>query len=329
MKVSRKRKNLVVLDGTVGKVSRIPRMFVSREEVRRKQAGSATVVIICVLAAMLGLLGAVSIYIEIASPEIDNQLPGVSADAAKYDDEDALTVAVIRDDDDGVPEKLMLMRFEPSEERIYIAGVPLDVEVGGETLLEHYGSGGIKAVKSALETLVDCENVYTLRFNYVQTRKLINYFSGVKLTLNYDISYQSPDGNRNVNVVAGTRLYTGWEIARLLDYPNWEGGEEEHLYMYTYVLSEFFEQNFKNLDEKSLQKFFTHICTYSENDISTSAFHSANAGLIYLSELESGNRTMLVEPETTASDNGNRIYDEDQLLLLRAVFGNRDPDSSE
>ncbi len=329
MKVSRRKKNIVVLDSGIGKVNRTTRMFVSREEVRRKQAGIAVVVMACAFAVMLALFGSISVLTEIARPEIENQLPGVSADAAQFDDDDAMTIAVIRDDDDGVPEQLMLVRFEASEERIYVTGLPLETEVDEKTLMDYYKAGGIKSLRAALEVLVDCSSVYTLRYDYVQTRKLINYFDGVTITLDYGISYQSPDGNRNVNVVAGTRLYTGWEIARLLDYPGWEGGREEQLSMYTYVLEQFLDQNFRNFDEQKLQKFYAHVCAYSENDISTSEFHAANAGLLHISSLPVGERTMRIDAQATKTADGNYLYEGDELVLLRAAFGDRDPEEKE
>jgi len=329
MKVSRKRKNIVVLDNTIGKVSRTKRMFVSREEVRQKQAGIAAVVMVAAVAALLAVFGAISVFTDIVRPDIENQLPGVSADAAKFDDSDAMTLAIIKTDDKGDPEKLMLVRFEPSEEKIYVAGVPLNTETEGRTLMQYYNDGGVTSLENALEVLVDCDTIYSLRYDYVQTRKLINYFDGVEITLDYGISYQSPDGTRNVNVVAGTRVYTGWEIARLLSYPDWEGGEEEHLHMYAYVLTQFLDQNFRNFDDKKLEKFFAHVCAYSKNDISTSAFHEASDGFLHISELETGDRALLLEPQPVKTKNGNYIYEGDELLLLKAAFGDRDPDDEE
>ncbi len=325
MRVSRgRKKNMVVLDSSVGKVRRSERMFVSREEVRRRQAGRATVTLVAVLGALLAIAGVISVFTEVVRPEIENQLPGVSEDAAKFGDGDAMTLAVIKQTDSHDPDKIVLVRFEPSEERIYLAGLPTDTVIDGMTLLEHFDAGGITAMRAALVTLTDCEDIYTLQHGFVQTRKLINYFDGVTITLGYDINYQSPDGERNINTVAGTRLYTGWEIARLLGYPDWHGGEEEHLYMYTYVLQQFLEQNFKNMTEKKLESFFTHICTYSTNDISTASFHSATGGFIYLSGLPVGERTMIVEPKGQTDDNGNTVYSGDELLLWKAVFGDRD-----
>lgn len=315
---------MVVLDSTTGKVSRTKRMFVSREEIRRRQAGYASVVVVGLLAVIMAVFGAVSVLTEVMRPEIENQLPGVSQDAAKFGDEDAMTLAVVKQTDDGDPDKIVLVRFEPSEERIYLAGLPLNTLAGEKTLNEHFRDGGASAMGDAISELTDCESVYILQHNFVQTRRLINYFDGVTITLQYDINYQSPDGERNINTVAGTRLYTGWEIARLLGYPDWRGGEEEHLYMHTYVLQQFFEQNFRNMTEKKLQNFFTHICTYSTNDISTSDFHSATEGFIYISELEQGERTMIVTPKGTIDSSGRMVYEGDQLLLWKAVFGDRE-----
>ncbi len=326
MRVERRRKNMVVLGGTFGKVSRTKRMFVSREEVRRQQAGRATIILVALIAILSAIFGVLKIVTDISRPEIENQLPGVSSEAANYNDNDALTLAVIKLDDDSIPEKLVLTRFEPSEERIYVSGVPLDTIAGDSTLAEHYAAGGDTALEDALEELTDCDRVFVLKYNYIQLRKLINYYDGVKLTLDYGIDYTSPNNDRNLNVVAGTRLFTGWEIARLLNYPDWEGGESEHLYMYAYVLSEFFGQNFKGYTEKSLQKFFGHVCAYSNNDISTNTFHLVNAGLLHLSDMNDGDISMLVELKPTQNSDGRYIFEGDELLLLQAVFGDRDPE---
>lgn len=327
MRVERTRKNMVVLGGALGKVSRTERMFVSREEVRRQQAGRATVIIVCLIAGLSALFGILTIITDITRPEIENQLPGVSADAANYNDDDALVLAVMRMGDDYKPDKLVLTRFEPSEERIYVSGLPLNTLAGEATLAQHYEANGAEGLESALAELTDNDTVFTLKYNYIQLRKLINYFDAITLTLDYSIDYNSPNNDRNINVVAGTRPYTGWEIARLLDYPDWQGGEEEHLHMYTYVLSEFLGQRFRSFDEKSLQKFFGHVCAYSDNDITTNAFHKANAGLIHLSEVNTGSTSMIVELEPTLDENGNFFFEGDALTLLQAVYGDRDPDS--
>ena len=317
---------MVVLGGALGKVSRTKRMFVSREEVHRQQAGRATVIIIALIAVLSALFGILTIITDITRPEIENQLPGVSSDAANYNDADALTLAVVKLDDDNVPEKLVLTRFEPSEERIYVAGIPLNTLAGDKTLAQHYAESGASGLENAIAELTDNDTVYSLLYDYVQLRRLINYFDGVTIKLDYGIDYVSPNNDRNLNVVAGKRPYTGWEIARLLNYPDWKGGESEHLHMYAYVLSEYFGQNFKKFNEKSLQKYFGHVCAYSTNDISTNAFHLANAGLLHLSDMNEGDTAMLVELEMKQNDDGCFVFEGDDLLMLQAVFGDRDPD---
>lgn len=330
MRVKRRRKNIVVLDNSIGKVHRSTRMFVSREEVHRNMAGRATIILLAVFAGLFGLFGIVSVLTEIMRPEIDNQLPGVSDEAAKFDDSDSLVLAAIKLDDEDEPEKLVLIRFEPSEERIYVSGIPLNTVAGEMTLAQHYAKGETAQLSRALAELIDCDTVYTMLINYVQQRKLINYFEGITLTLEYDINYQSPNNDRNLNVVAGTRLYTGWETARLLNYPDWEGGEEEHLDMYVYVMTQFLGQNFKNFNEKSLQKFFAHVCAYSINDIPTNAFHKANAGLLHLSQVNtSGETAMSVDLAPILNEDNNYVFEDDALLLLQAVFGDRDAESEE
>lgn len=329
MRVKRRKKNIVVLDNSIGKVRRSKRMFISREEVHRNLAGRAILILLATFAGLFGLLGIVSVATDIMRPEIENQLPGVSEEAAKFDDKDSLVLAAIKLDDEDIPEKLVLIRFEPSEERIYVSGIHMNTLSGEMTLAEHYARGETAQLSRALAELVDCDTVYTMLINYVQQRKLINYFEGITLTLEYDITYQSPNNDRNLNVVAGTRLYTGWETARLLNYPDWEGGEAEHLDMYTYVMTQFLSQNFKGFDEKSLQKFFAHVCAYSIIDIPTNSFHKANAGLLHLSHVNNGETAMSVDLSPTLNEDNNYVFEDDALLLLQAVFGDRDVQGEE
>ena len=335
MRVHRSRpRSLLMTDRRTGKVTRVSRTWKPPGYRQRRRVISAASTVLVIVAFIVGVWGTASIITDIMRPEISEEdqttsmLDEIKAEASNFDDGDAQDLLIIKVNDELTkPEYCFLVRFEPSEERVYITDLLTSLRIGDRTLAGWFREYGAETMAEKLAGYLDCDRVHTVLITYKQIRLLINGYGGVEYRIPYPINYKSPDGDRNLNTSAGIRLYTGGETARLLNYPGWKGGEQEHRKMYCEVIAALISKQLSPDRADQLKGDYIKLVEGTVCDISRTDFQKVSAGMAYLASSNTGNLTMVVEIEKCALEDGDTGYDENELEMLRAVFGRRNADS--
>lgn len=324
-----KKKHMLRLDSSLGKVRRRHSGFAAEEERRRRMVLYIAAAVVGVLILILAVWGIGTVVTEIIAP--DKVTATSPVEAKDMTDEDAIVTLVFKlSDDEKTVEHMVLTRFDPIDSRVYVTGLSPRVEENGVTLGDYFLEGGITAVTEAVARLVDCDKVFSITVNYTTMRRVVNIFGGVTLTVPYAIKYDSPNNDRNLNVAPGTREYTGWEVARLLNYPNWNGGEQEQLYMYAMVVSNIVNEKLRYTESEQLKKILTRIYEEADSDITMTDFQHKSAGLLYLCSVnnrlsEDSQLSVIVDIWPEEKSGGTLEYTGRDLEILRAAFGRREP----
>ncbi len=325
--MSQKKKHMLKLDSSLGKVRRRNSGFAAEEERRRKMVLYAGAVFVAVLVVMLAILGIGTVIAEIIAP--DKVTASSAPDEKPMTDDDALILLTLKlSDDHKEVEQMVLARLDPIDGRSYVCGLSPRLTWDGRTLGEYFAQEGIEGVSGAVGGLMDCEDVFTLQVDYTSMRKVINIFGGATITVPYAIKYDSPNNDRNLNVAPGTREYTGWEIARLLNYPYWNGGEQEQLYMYAMVVDSIINENMYYTSSDQLKKVLSRLYEEAETDLTMTDYQLRSAGLLYLCsvnrELDEGEKlSVIVDIWPEEQPDGTLAYSEENLKNMRIVFGHR------
>ncbi|MBE6758734.1 MAG: hypothetical protein E7554_01400 [Ruminococcaceae bacterium] len=321
-----KKKDILKLDSSLGKVRRRYKGYAAAEEQKRKLVLYAAAGLVGLLVIMLAVWGVGTVITEIIAPE---KVTATSPmEEKEMGEEDALVMLVLKlSDDHTAVENMVLTRFDPMDSRVYVAGVSPRVLCGEKTLAEHFAEGGNTQVAQALAEMVDCDRVYTVSVDYTSMRKVINIFGGVTITVPYAIKYDSPNNDRNLNVAPGTREYTGWEIARLLNYPNWNGGEQEQLYMYAMVASRIINEHLNFNEAVKLKNILNNVYDEADADITMTEFQAKTPGLLQLCAInrqlaEGSELAVIVDVWPEETDNGLEYTGENRDIMM-AAFGRR------
>ncbi len=325
-----KKKDLLRLDSSLGKVRRRYKGYAAAEEQKRKLVLYAGATLVAVLTVMLAVWGVGTVVADIIAP--DEKVTATSpVEAKEMTDEDAMNVLVLKlDDEHKAVESMVITRFDPVDSRVYVAGMSPRIKHGDKTLAEYFVEGGAEKVAEAVAELVDCDKVFTITVDYVSTRKVINIFGGATLTIPYAIKYDSPNNDRNLNVAPGTREYTGWEIARLLNYPDWNGGEQEQLYMYATVVNQIINERMHYTESVRLRSILNRIYDEADSDITMTDFQHKTAGLLYLCKIngqlaEDSQLSVIVDIWPDEQGDGTLKYSDDNLEIMCAAFGRSAP----
>lgn len=318
----RRKKNILVLNAGVGKVTRRYKGLVTREDVRRKFVFFAGVLFVGLLMLALIIWGVASVVTEIIAPDKESAV--YAGEEETYGDADSLSLLAIKlSDDSSAIEQMVLSRFEAAEGGVYICGLSPRVAYRGKTFGEYFAEGGTAALTEAVAGFVGCERIYAASMTYTQLRRVINVFGGVTITVPYDINYKSPEGDRNIVAAAGTREYTGWELARLLGYPGWQGGEREQSYMYATVVANLLNERlrYETVDElKNVLRRLDDECTI---EINMTDFQFRSRGLLHLASLNDGEIAAAFDVWPRENADGTLEYGGDDLELIKAAFADR------
>ncbi len=321
-----KKKHILKLDSSLGKVRRRYKGYAAAEEQKRKLVLYAAAGLVGALLVMLSIWGVGTVVAEIIAPDKVTATSPMEEKDMTEDDATVMMVFKLSDDHTAV-EHMVLTRFDPMDSRVYVAGISPRLQYEDKTLGELFVEGGTTLVAQAMADIVDCDRVYTVTVDYTSMRKVINIFGGVTITIPYAIKYDSPNNDRNLNVAPGTREYTGWEIARLLNYPYWNGGEQEQLYMYAMVASRIISEHLNYSEAVRLKNILNNVYDEADADITMTEFQSKTKGLLHLCEvnrhLEEGSELAVIVdiwPEQT--ENGLEYTGKNRDYMI-AAFGRR------
>lgn len=328
-----KKKNILKLDSSLGKVRRRYKGYAAAEEQKRKLVLYAAAGLVAALLVMLAIWGVGTVIAEIIAPDKVTATSPMEEKAMTEEDATVMMVLKLSDDHTAV-EHMVLTRFDPMDNRVYVAGIMPGLQYKDRTLGDIFAEGGAAQVAEAVADIVDCDRVYTVTMDYTSLRKVVNVFGGVTITVPYAIKYDSPNNDRNLNVAPGTREYTGWEIARLLNYPYWNGGEQEQLYMYAMVASRIINEHLRYTETIKLKNILNNIYDEADADITMTEFQHKARGLLHLCEVnrqlaelnedaeEKQELAVIVDVWPEQTENGLEYTGRNRDIMI-AAFGRR------
>ena len=143
-----KKKDLLRLDGGLGKVRRRYKGYAAAEEQKRKLVLYSAAALVGALFIMLAVWGVGTVITEIIAP--DKVTATSPVEAKEMTDDDATVVLAFKlSDDNKQVEHMVLSRFDPIDSRVYVMGLSPRVIHDGKTLGEYFIDGGADAVTEA------------------------------------------------------------------------------------------------------------------------------------------------------------------------------------
>jgi LCP family protein required for cell wall assembly len=113
----------------------------------------------------------------------------LGVDAGNYDNK--------RDNNHKRSDTIMIVRYNPNDEKVYILSIPRDtkVNINGRTekINAAHAEGGTKLAISTIEKLLDVNINYYAKINYEGFRKCIDAIGGVDVVVPQDMDYDAYD----------------------------------------------------------------------------------------------------------------------------------------
>lgn len=186
------------------------------------------------------------------------------------------------------PDLFTIISYNAVENEICLIPLPsgLSVEVTGSTLSSIYFSEGGEAVVKAVGEVVgvNCESFVKMdREAFVS---LATAFGNVE----YDVGKTTiiNDGNMVETINSGEQLFTAEKLFGYIMKADFGEGELYRLNCVADILSELFNQNFRNLDSSILDVYFNMIIENSDTNITAEMYKSRKPAL--LNTVEYGNQ---------------------------------------
>ncbi|MCL2486872.1 MAG: hypothetical protein FWE86_04660 [Oscillospiraceae bacterium] len=330
----RYKKNIVVLDETLPKVDRNDRSRIPRSMRQRGAAirmGGLAAALIAVIWAINGILSVISSVAE--RPGRSVPASAVDVESAEYNERNPLTVLMIKKTDMNAEtrtddiEFCALIRFDPINERVAVAPIPADLLVGETTLRQEYAAGGEWQCASSLAKYLEAWEISYTSVDFDEASALINKFGGVRFNLTHEVNYEYPSESKNerkkrsIHIPPQSRVFDGSEIARMLDWPDWPGGDEDRSLTYAKVWATLINDNLTPGNKSRLADLYGRVANNSKTNVAMSDIQHAEQGLRHLCELNE-NRDIAKMPMnvTAAKQDGVYVYDDVSLANMRAVF---------
>ncbi len=303
-------------------------------EVAKRQKMKAVLIIAgAIFSALMFFVVALWILTDLGNNSKNNEKKPQKIDSGEYvySEKDSLTVLIAMTDDKGsVAEHLILMRIDPSRwkgEKPYAVcfmSLPPDMAIGekGTTLAQSYALGGTAECARVLKEISGSREIYSATINYKTARELIKVVGGITVTVEHDINYVSPKGDRNFSTAAGTREFNGSEGARLMYCTDWPGGIEEQRTMICRCFESMANKLLARKNSSHLDYYFNKITNTVPTTVSAGAYQEIKTGLYeFALNNEGGDISETYLCDVGVDENGNLYLTETGVNYLKALFG--------
>lgn len=258
--------------------------------------------------------------------------PTVNDDEYIYSEKDSLTVLIAMTNDNATEaEHFILMRIDPSRwdegngYGVCFMSLPPEMAVDGITLSRSYTLGGTAECARVLKEISGSREIYSATINYKTLRELIQVVGGITVTVEHDINYVSPKGDRNISTAAGTREFNGSEGARLLYCDDWPGGVEEQRLMLCRAFASIANKLITRKNSSYLDYYFNKITTAVSTTVSAGAYQEIKTGLYtFALDNDGANITEIYLCGCDTDEDGQLYLTDDGVLYLKALFGKHD-----
>ncbi len=248
-----------------------------------------------------------------------------------YTEKDSIAVLIAMTNDRAdVAEHFILMRIDPSRwdegngYGVCFMSIPpeLIIREGGYTLSRHYALSGTAECARLLKEISGSREIYSATLNYKSVRQLIQDVGGITVTVEHDINYVSPKGDRNFTTAAGTREFNGSEGARLMYCTDWPGGIDEQRLMICRCFAAIANKLITRKNINYLDYYFNKITNAVQTNVSAGAYQEIKNGLRQFAlDNEGTDITKIFLCGYEEDEDGSLYLSEDGVLYLKALFG--------
>lgn len=248
-----------------------------------------------------------------------------------YSEKDSISVLIaLTNDNSSEAEHLIMMRIDPSRWKggegyaVCFMSLPPDMTVddSGMTLAQRFSQGGTSECARIIREISGARQVYSATMNYKTLRQLIVDVGGITVTVEHDINYISPKGDRNFSTAAGTRDFNGSEGARLMYCTEWPGGVDEQRVMICRGFASIANKLITRKNSSYLDYYFTKITNTVPTTVSAGAYQEIKEGLYrFALDNDGADITEIFLCGCERDENGRLYLTEDGVLYLKALFG--------
>lgn len=286
----RKKYNIVTLDETPVKVERGRKVFTPAEQKSRMarllmRVGIAAGIVILAVVVSLTVISQVGN----SRKQVPEEKKKTTDEQVVYTDNDSISVLIaLTDDGKKSAEHFLLMRIDPMcltmENYGYgvcFMSLPPELSVldSGETMAKEFSVGGTAQCAADLQGVCDSKKIYTATINYKSLYKLIDSIGGVIMTIEHDLNYISPNGDKNIYISAGHRSCTGSEAARVMYCPDWPGGVDEQRLVISRAFAEMANKLLCRNNSAYLDSYFKKITNAVTTDVSAGKYQEIKKSL--------------------------------------------------
>ena len=328
MKVRRKY-NPVNLDMEPVKVHR--GRSVVPEVAKRRTMKTVLIIATAIASVLIFCLVALWLVTELGNSSKNKQETSQKVDTGDYiySEKDSLAVLIaLTNDSADTAEHLILMRIDPSRwddgngYGVCFMSLPPEMAVEGITLGQRYSLGGTAECARALRDISGAREIYSATINYKTLRQLIQDVGGITVTVEHNINYVSPKGDRNFSTNAGTREFNGSEGARLMYCTEWPGGIDEQRLMICRGFASMANKLITRKNSSYLDYYFNKITNTVPTTVSAGAYQEIKTGLYnFALDNEGADITEIFLCGCAEDENGQLYLTDDGVLYLKALFG--------
>ncbi len=196
-----------------------------------------------------------------------------SSDLQDYDAIDRDGYDSLVDSFDGLSDTMLMMRFDPEDERIAVMSIPRDTRtnVGGEVtkINEANRRGGPALSAQAASELMGGLGIDRyIRINVQGVEKLIDALGGVEVNVPKDMKYQDDSQHLYINLKAGTQRLNGDQAMQFLRYRYDDQGDIGRVQRQQMLMSALVEQALNPTTIARLPKILSVIQSHVDTNLS-------------------------------------------------------------
>ena len=218
------------------------------------------------------------------------------------------------------PELFVLVEYNAVENRVTLVPLPtgISVKTAGANLPNIYASKGGQGVVEAVKTVtgINCESYAT--FDNNAFTNLVQSFGNVKYNVPKTVIISDNFNAETIN--AGEKLFSADTLFKYIMQADFGEGESYRLNIIGDVLSELINQNYRDLDSRRLDAFYSAINSDCETNVSQSQFNSHKAALLYAVEYGASPAEYYIPFGEYTSDGGFSISD-NSILTIKQKAG--------
>jgi polyisoprenyl-teichoic acid--peptidoglycan teichoic acid transferase len=197
----------------------------------------------------------------------------ISSDVQDYDAIDRDGYDSLVDSFDGLSDTMLMMRFDPEDERIAVMSVPRDTRttVGGEVtkINEANRQGGPALSAQAVSELMGGIGIDRyIRINVQGVEKLIDAIGGVEVNVPKDMKYQDDSQHLYINLKAGQQRLDGNQAMQFLRYRYDDQGDIGRVQRQQMLMSALVEQSLNPTTIARLPKILSVIQSHVDTNLS-------------------------------------------------------------